>query len=151
MKKSYGAKKDHEPDAVQSVGTGNPSEITHAAWIEAAYRGSKRMKPDTDRVGKWLFFVAEKFIDNTWQNVRKAVEGGKLWKAAKSSTAWRSRGGQYVVCVYTYDYDDEDDVMRIRAYLREMGFNRRTSYKSDAQTKAGKYSVNTDGVALYFA
>lgn len=122
MKKSYGAKKDHEPDAVKSVDTGNPSEVTHAAFIEASYKGKKKMKADSERVGKWLFFMAEKFIDNTWQNVSKAVEEGKLWKAAKTSTAWRSKGGVYVVCVYTYDCEDEDDVMRIRAYLREMGF-----------------------------
>ena len=152
MKKSYGAKKDHEPDAVQSITEGNPSEVTHAAFIEAAYKGKKKMKPHTERVGKWLFFVAEKHIDDTWKNVKKAVEHGKLWRAAKSSTAWRSKeDGIYVVCVYTYDYDDEPDVMRIRAYLREMGFKRRVPYKSDTQTLTGEYSVNTDGIALYFA
>src|SRR5437879_6503139 len=96
--KKYGAKKDHEPNVVQSVDYGNPSEITNAAFIVATYKGE--MQQGSERVGKWLFFVAEKYIDNTWENVKKAVEDGKLWKVAKVSTAWRSKGDVYVVCVY---------------------------------------------------
>jgi Domain of unknown function (DUF1917) len=103
------------------------------------------------RVGKWLFFVAEKYIDDTWRNVKKAVKEGKLWKTAKVSTAWRSKGGSYVVCVYTYDYDDKEDAMKIREYLREMGFKRPVSYKTDEQTLAGMYADNTEGIAKYTA
>ena len=128
----YGAKKDLEIDVVQSTEEGNPSEVTHAAFIVAIYKG-KNPQPESKRVGKWLFFVAEKYIDDTWRNVKKAVGDGKLWKQAKVSTAWRSKGGVYVVCVYTYDCDDESDVMKIRDHLREMGFKKATSYKSDDQ------------------
>ena len=149
-KKLYGAKKDSEPDVVQSVEEGNPSEVTHAAFIVAHYRGNIP-QPEAIGVGKWLFFVAEKYIDDTWRNVKKAVEDGKLWKQAKVSTAWRSKGGVYVVCVYTYDCDDESNVMKIRAHLREMGFKRATSYKSDEQTIAGIYSDLSEGLALYKA
>ncbi|HQX14685.1 MAG TPA: DUF1917 domain-containing protein [Nitrosomonas sp.] len=149
-KKLVGAKKNSETDVVRSVDEGNPSEITHAAFIVARYRGENSM-PDGKRVGKWLFFVAEKYIDDTWRNVKKAVEDGKLWKQAKVSTAWRSKGGVYVVCVYTYDCDDESDVMKIRGHLREMGFKKAASYKSDEQTIAGIYSDFTSGFALYKA
>lgn len=148
--KIYGLKQDSEPDVIQSVEEGNPSEITHAAFIVADYRGDNPM-PESIRVGKWLFFVAEKFIDDTWRNVKKAVEDGKLWKQAKVSTAWRSKGNVYVICVYTYDYEDESDVMRIRDYLREMGFKRPVSYKSDEQTLLGIYSDISSGFALYKA
>ena len=149
-KKLYGTKKDFEIDVVRSVEEGNPSEVTHAAFIAANYRGESP-QPESKRVGKWLFFVAEKYIDDTWRNVKKAVEDGKLWKQAKVSTAWRSKGGVYVICVYTYDCDDENDVMKIRDHLREMGFKRPTSYKSDEQTLAGIYSDLSSGFALYKA
>lgn len=38
-KKIYGAKQDSEPDVVQFVEEGNPSEVTHAAFIVATYKG----------------------------------------------------------------------------------------------------------------
>lgn len=81
-KKQYGAKKDCEADVVQSAEEGNPSEVTHAAFIVATYKGNIP-QPESKRVGKWLFFVAEKYIDDTWRNVKKAVEDGNLWKQAK--------------------------------------------------------------------
>lgn len=149
-KKQYGAKRESESDVVQYVEDGNPSEITHAAWVAATFKG-QMPQAHTERCGKWCFFVAEKFIDDTWRNVKRAVEEGKLWEFAKASTAWRSAGGVYVVLVYTYDSDDEADVMRIRAYLREMGFKRAVPYKTDAQTRAGIYSDSGGGFAKYKA
>ncbi|MER0202740.1 MAG: DUF1917 domain-containing protein [Nitrosomonas sp.] len=149
-KKVYGAKNDSEADVVRSVEDGNPSEVTHAAFIVANYKG-KNPQPESKRVGKWLFFVAEKYIDDTWRNVKKAVEDGKLWKSAKVSTAWRSKGSVYVICVYTHDCDNLDDVMKMRSHLREMGFKRPTSYKSDDQTNAGIYSDHSAGFAMYKA
>lgn len=56
-----------------------------------------------------------------------------------------------MLCVYTYDCDDVDDVMKIRSHLREMGFKRTTSYKSDEQTNAGIYSDLSAGFAMYKA
>lgn len=136
-------------EVVLVVEDGNPSEVTNTPFVWATYKGE--MRPDSGRVGKWLFFVAEKYIDDTWRTVKKAVEAGKLWKFAKVSTAWGSKGSVYVVCVYTYDHDDDKDVMKIREHLRQMGFKRRAAYKTDAQTLAGVYSDNTEGIAKYNA
>lgn len=149
-KASRTEKNESETDVKHYIEDGNPSEITDAAFVIATCKSNK-LKPATDRIGKWLFFVAEKYIDDTWGNVKRAIEDGKLWKSAKVSTAWRSAGGVYVICVYTYDHEDETDVMKIRDYLREMGFKRPVSYKTDAQTLAGIYSSNTEGIAKYKA
>lgn len=149
-KSNMAQKKDFETDVVQSIEEGNPSEVMHAAFIVATYKGNIP-QPEAKQVGKWLFFVAEKYIDDTWRNVKKAIEEDKLWKQAKVSTAWRSKGGVYVVCVYTYDYEDVNDVMKIRDYLREMGFKKTASYKNDEQTIAGIYSDLSAGFALYKA
>jgi hypothetical protein len=137
------------PEVMRRIEVGDPSEVTNVPWIWARFKG--KTQPQTERIGKWLFFVAERYVDNTWQNVKKNIEEGRLWKMAKVSTAWRGKGGNHVVCVYTYDHDDEADVMTIREHLRTMGFKRATSYKTDAQTLAGVYSDNTEGVAKYKA
>jgi hypothetical protein len=133
----------------QSITAGKPSETGNAFWISAAYAG--KLKKSSGRTGKWLFFVQERFIDDTWANVKKEVESGKLWENAKVSTALMSGGGVYVICVYTYDHQDVTDVMAIRERLREMGFKRSASYKTDEQTLEGKYSDNMDGLAKYKA
>jgi hypothetical protein len=135
------------PGILRFVDSGNPSEVTNAAWIVANYSG--KMEKATPRTGKWLMFIAEKYIDDTWKNVRNAIESGKLWKTAKVSTAWGSKGNIYVLCVYPYDHEDAKDVARVREELRELGFKRQISYKTDEQTEAGVYSDVTVGVAKY--
>jgi hypothetical protein len=40
--------------------------------------------------------------------------------------------------VYTYDWQDEKDVRRVRQELRELGITQRIPYKSDEETRAGK-------------
>jgi hypothetical protein len=144
-----GANKNREADVVRSLESDSPSQVKDVPFICAKYKG--KMPADIGRVGKWLFFVTEKYVDDTWRNVKKAVEDGKLWKVAKVSTARSSNGGSYVVCVYTYDCDDEKDVMKIREHLRKMGFKRPASYKTDEQTLAGIYSDSTEGISKYKA
>lgn len=41
--------------------------------------------------------------------------------------------------MYTYDHNDEEDVMRVRKKLRELGFTEKLSYKTDEATRAGIY------------
>ncbi len=55
------------------------------------------------------------------------------------------------MCVYTYDCEDENDVMKIRDHLRGMGFKKAASYKNDEQTIVGIYFELSAGFALYKA
>src|ERR1035441_152551 len=50
------------------------------------------------------------------------------------------RGG--LICVYTYDVDDERDCLRVRLALRNLGVTWKIPYKTDADTYAGKYAKN---------
>jgi len=50
-----------------------------------------------------------------------------------------------VINVYTYDWTDEEDVMRVRAALRRLGFKGKLTYKSDEDTRARKYHDRTLG------
>jgi len=50
-KSNMAQKKDFETDVVQSIEEGNPSEVTHAAFIVATYKGNIP-QPEAKQVGK---------------------------------------------------------------------------------------------------
>jgi transposase len=52
-----------------------------------------------------------------------------------------------VICVYTYDVEDEADCSRVRRALHDLGVTWKIPYKTDADTYAGKYS-RRDGVRV---
>lgn len=122
-----------------------PSKEVAEYWIECC-RPKKFPYPDqTDRRGKWLVFLRRDEADETWFRIKDAVECGELGGAAKISTnhpgSIRFNPKEQVVCVYTYDYDDEADVMRIRQRLHDLGVTWEISYKSDEDTFNLKYRV----------
>ncbi|OWJ63461.1 putative phosphothreonine lyase domain-containing protein [Paraburkholderia caledonica] len=89
--------------------------------------------------GKWCIFVPSSDVDLAWTKVRVAVEEDKLL-CAKVSTALRSMGRDgHVICVYTRDWADRQDLMRARAVLRSLGFVKELGYKRDIDTRSGKY------------
>ncbi|HYU73874.1 MAG TPA: putative phosphothreonine lyase domain-containing protein [Ktedonobacteraceae bacterium] len=104
---------------------GNPTEVTNHAWIYALRKqGSYPAK--TERSGKWLIFLSAQSIDRYWAKIKEAVEQGQLGEQAKVSTLNKGsmppevrrkkeeRGDtRFVICVYTYDYADEADVMSV--------------------------------------
>ena len=99
----------------------------------------------TERGGKWLLFVDREDVDEAWKSIARAVKAGILGSSAKVSTARTNPHGdhprQHVICVYTYDSDDKEDVMRVRESLRELGFTAPIAYKTDEATRQGKYWV----------
>lgn len=122
----------------------SPSSETDAYWIEA--EGQKRTyPPHTERGGKWLLFLPRSGVDEAWGKVVAALGEGKLGDYAKVSTARGNPNApdpkDHVICVYTYDSDDVEDVKRIRDALREIGFVARIPYKTDHATLKGEYKV----------
>jgi len=97
------------------------------------------------RNGKWLIFIHVTEIDETWELIKIALNEGLLGKTAKVSTIKQNPNVKdkdtKVICVYTYDSDDEDDVMRIRNEIRKLGFVKKLPYKTDHATVSGKYEV----------
>ncbi len=81
---------------------------------------------------------------------------GHLGNEAKAATAKKNglARNQWVkvICVYTYDSADVDDVRRVRQRLRELGFTKQLSYKTDAATASGIYSGTNEGrpISLYY-
>ena len=94
--------------------------------------------------GEWLLYPATKDADECWEKVRQATILGELGILAKVSTALRAnkfwKAEIRVICVYTHDCSDTDDVRRVGMAIARLGWQK-ASYKTTADTRAGKYAV----------
>lgn len=127
-----------------------PSETDCVYWLYVEDLRRKHPKP-TDRSGKWLVFCKPDEIDETWSKVKSAVAAGNLGRTAKCSTRKGFKGSDYVICVYTHDWKDEDSVQLIRQGLRDIGITKPIPYKTDADTLAGRYAATgAKGIAKYY-
>lgn len=119
-----------------------PSEETRLPWV-AAQRRQGEYPDDTANSGKWLVFVRSSEVDEVWQRIKTATEEGRLGNRAKAATAAPNRlarnPNRKVICVYTYDWTDEQDVRRVRQELGKLGITWKIAYKADQDTLQGKY------------
>ncbi|HEV2377012.1 MAG TPA: putative phosphothreonine lyase domain-containing protein [Streptosporangiaceae bacterium] len=125
-----------------------PSQVTADYWIYADSPGT-----DADgmgRTGKWLVFVPAARIDSWWQKIKHATEAGDLGVSAKAATVrpnpLATSPKTKLICVYTRDWHDHDDVRRVLRELRVLGVSWRLSYKTDDATISGVYGT---GSAVY--
>ena len=127
-----------------------PSQVTDDFWIRA-HRSQGEYPEHTTKGGKWLVFAKLDEIDEWWEEIKTATEAGKLGGHAKVATACPSSydPNKKVICVYTYDGDDEEDVTRVRQELRALGVTWPCSYKTDEDTRQGKYSASGHRVSKY--
>ncbi|MHA1328951.1 MAG: putative phosphothreonine lyase domain-containing protein [Promethearchaeota archaeon] len=83
-----------------------------------------------------------------WFKIKEALNTGKLGHSAKVSTARPNPNTQdpnkKVICVYTYNWTDEEDVIRIREELRKIGVIWEIPYKVDEDTFKCRYRVKGD-------
>ncbi|KAK5725458.1 hypothetical protein LTR15_003644 [Elasticomyces elasticus] len=121
--------------------THQPGSITRKMGIE-------RAKLETDirslaiethvTCGKWLLFATESDVARVWRLVAEATATGKLGHTSKVAT-FDSSSPTRVICVYTYDFTDQEDVRRVLDGLVELDLVSRDSskgiyYKCDAWT-----------------
>lgn len=92
-----------------------PSRVTDDYWIYAERKAGDYPEA-TERSGKWLIFVPVLNIDAVWECIRLATEAGKLGDSAKTATAMPNPNAvdqtKKVICIYTYDWQDKEDVWR---------------------------------------
>lgn len=78
--------------------------------------------------GKWMLFPTVQDVDYVWSRVAKGTAEGELGIAAKVAAAddeGEIEGGKRrLICVYTKDFGDADDVKRVLLGLKGMGFLR---------------------------
>ena len=93
-----------------------------------------------------LFFSRSK-IDETWTAIAKAVVGGTSGTAANM---FESDSGEqdsyYVICVYTEDFTNEEEVWAAEQSLRKLGITEILHYKPNIYTTLGIYSRNEWGI-----
>jgi hypothetical protein len=123
-----------------------PMSITEHYWVYARCKG--RIAKPSERSGKWLVFIDKSRAEEMWDRLARATTDGRLGPSSKCGTARPNPNApnpnETVICVYTLDFDDREDVMRVREALRELGVTWRIPYKLDSTTNAGKYSVRGD-------
>jgi len=131
-----------------------PSRTTRMYWI---VQDAPDVKPDAmedELAGKWLIFLPPERVDEAWILVRNATFRNELGISAKVSTAKPnpdSRDSMKVIYVYTPDWRDEKEVMRVRERLRDLGFTDRIGYKRNIETYKGEYSQRGKRVTFYSA
>jgi hypothetical protein len=117
-------------------------------WVYA--ESPRTVSTDVTRSGKWMTFTSPSYYDEVWGKVKAATEAGDLGYLSKApnpeSVSYRFLRS-HLTCVYTYDYQDLDDVRRVLAALRKLAFPRMTlRYKRDADTLQDNYA---EGNAIY--
>jgi hypothetical protein len=129
-----------------------PSQTTQMYWIVQDAPGSAPEAIEDENAGKWLIFQEPGLIDSAWKKIREATVALDLGISAKVSTSKpnpESRDNRKVIYVYTKDWADETDVMRVREKLRTLGFNERIGYKRNIETFAGQYAKKGKRVTYY--
>lgn len=114
-----------------------PSKITGDYWVYAD--GPAATAADGARTGKWLVFVPARQVDQWWELIRLATEQGLLGISAKAATArpneLATSQRTKLICVYTRDWQDHADVLRVLQQLRDLGVISRLSYKTDRRPR----------------
>jgi len=131
-----------------------PSKTTQMYWIVQDAPGSAPEAIEDENAGKWLIFQEPGLADAAWKKVRDATVAPELGISAKVSTSKpnpESRDNRKVIYVYSKDWADEVDVMRVREKLRELGFVDRIGYKRNIETFAGEYAKKGKRVTYYSA
>jgi Basophilic leukemia-expressed protein Bles03 len=131
-----------------------PSKTTQMYWIVQDAPDSPPEAIEDEKAGKWLIFLEPDQVDVSWKKVRDATVEGALGISTKVSTAKpnpESRDNRKVIYVYTKDWADEADVMRVRQKLKDLGFVDRIGYKRNLETFAGEYAKKGKRVTYYSA
>ncbi|MBN1328499.1 MAG: DUF1917 domain-containing protein [Candidatus Heimdallarchaeota archaeon] len=94
-------------------------------------------------VGKWMLFISKDEVDDIWKRIANSVLTNNLGSCESAKVATALQGKDvYVICVYTNNYLDIEDVLLVREKLRELGFTQTLYYKPDIYTHLDIYSKN---------
>lgn len=92
-------------------------------------------RPD---VPQWMLFVEPTLVNEVWERVATATARNELGIAAKVAPR-EERGStrERLVCIYTYDFRDRDDVARVLHRLRQLELVRDRAAGKPIYYKAG--------------
>ena len=121
-----------------------PTEINNKdqEWLYAINNKYITESIDPEKIGKWMVFLSGAHINEAWDKIKKAVASGELWHT-KVSTNNPAKVNSHVIIIYTKDYTDLNDVIRVLDYIESSDVkspDRIIKYKTNQQTFAGIYS-----------
>ncbi|KAJ0426275.1 hypothetical protein BJY00DRAFT_129123 [Aspergillus carlsbadensis] len=100
--------------------------------------------------GKWMLFITPDRIDSYWRRVVEGTMRGELGYAAKVATDAGDGQRARLICVYTKDYRDREDIKRVLTNLMELKLVRKGErpvyYKCDVLTYLEIMSGNPYGL-----
>ncbi|KAI9839745.1 MAG: hypothetical protein M1837_002033 [Sclerophora amabilis] len=101
---------------------------------------------------QWMLFPTASSIYSVWSPIAHATASNQLGVAAKVATATEEGSDRVgrLICIYTVDFADRDDVKRVLEKLVELGLvskrEKSIYYKCDAYTHLGISSGNEWGI-----
>ena len=106
------------------------------SWIYVIQNDDNPIKFDKSKVGKWMLFIREEQVDEIWDKICRGVKTKNIWKAKVKPKSNLTKK-EYPIIVYTYDYEDKDDVKRVLHYLlrNNLTLGKTIYYKLDKQTR----------------
>jgi hypothetical protein len=94
-----------------------------------------------------MLFTRSDEVDNAWLNVVDLLASGKLGGCAKVAPKKNTKDDLHVICIYTDDHEDVEDVFTVLHSLRcsaiPCAAQRTLNYKTDDATNAGQYTSNS--------
>lgn len=85
-----------------------------------------------------MLFVEPAFVDDVWATIARATFKNELGLAAKVSPR-EERGStrERLICIYTYDFSDRDDIARVLARMKQLDLVRNGPGRKPIYYKAG--------------
>ncbi len=129
----------------------NPTEVDYkkVVWLYASNYKYPEDSIDYDKVGKWMLFVKPKWVNQVWRKIKLGIESGDLWD---SKVTTNNPGRLHVIMIYTKDYTDVEDVIRVLDYIERSRLKPKyinIRYKADWQTRAGHYTGGKERPWIY--
>ena len=81
--------------------------------------------------GRWMSYLAINYADSVWKKIDTGTKKGELGYRSKISSPIFSLDNKRAYCVlyvYTYDCHNQDDILRVREELKNLGFVRPINY-----------------------
>lgn len=108
--------------------------------------------------GKWLIFLNAEQESGMWNEICESLSHGELAKysyqvkmALSPRFNDKIKENRKVVCIYTIDFNDKEQVKGCLKVLRSLGFNDVMYYKTDNQTRSGLYRGGSQKSYIYFS
>ena len=97
---------------------------------------------ENPRGGKWLLFPENHQVEVIWERVLLLLAANRLGNAIKVSGDNKDCRESYVICIYTSDYENVEDVLRVLTTLWRNGLSSSPilKYKTDDATKLGVFA-----------